>query len=67
MKPGVKPPFLFLLQAAKQRAIWQTVRQINKMFFATALLPLPSWKIGNAAGRIEHGTGMDVRFALFAS
>lgn len=26
IKPGVKPPLLFRLEATKQRAIWQTVR-----------------------------------------
>ncbi len=29
IKPGVKPPLLFRLDATKQRAIWQTVRPLN--------------------------------------
>ncbi len=29
IKPGVKPPLLFRLDATKQKAIWQTVRPLN--------------------------------------
>lgn len=32
IKPGVKPPLLFRLDATKQRAIWQTVRQLNTVY-----------------------------------
>lgn len=53
IKPGVKPPLLFRLDATKQRAIWLTVRQLNtvclRQFFYLYCL---SWESGAAIGGI---------------
>lgn len=44
IKPGVRPPFLFRLDATKQRAIWHSVRQLNTV----CMQPTPTVCIGKA-------------------
>lgn len=57
IKPGVKPPLLFRLDATKERAVWQTSRLLNAMFSATAFVPIllvqgKCWKHSHSLNRV---------------
>lgn len=50
IKPGVRLPFLFRLDATKERAIWHSVRQLNTV----CMHPTPTVCIGKAGLKLEE-------------